>query len=37
MPYFTTGLLGNRIVAGERLSLTLLVEISNEDISTVAI
>ncbi|EGW41726.1 hypothetical protein [Desulfosporosinus sp. OT] len=37
MPYLTTGLLDNRMVAGDRPSSTLLVEISNEDISTVAI
>ncbi|MDR3539784.1 MAG: hypothetical protein P4L69_02275 [Desulfosporosinus sp.] len=37
MPYFTTGLLDNKTVAGNRPSSTLLVEIFNEDISTVAI
>lgn len=37
MPYLTTGLLENKIDAGDRPSSTLLVEISNEDVSTVAI
>ena len=37
MPYLTTGLLDNTIVAIDRPSSTLLVEISNEDTSTVAI
>ncbi|ODA39702.1 hypothetical protein [Desulfosporosinus sp. BG] len=37
MPYLTTGLLDNTIVAGERPSSTLMLEIANEDISTVVI
>jgi len=37
MPYLTTGLLENPIVADDRPSSTLLVEIVNEDTSTVAI
>ena len=37
MPYLTTGLLNNTIVAGDRPSSTILAEISNKDLSTVAI
>lgn len=37
MPYLTTGLLDNTIVASDRPSSTLLVELSNEDTSTVVI
>ena len=37
MPYLTTGLFDNTIVASDRPSSTILVELSNEDTSTVAV
>lgn len=37
MPYLTTGLIDNTAVASVRKSSRLTVEITNEDISTVAI
>jgi len=37
MPYLTTGLFDNTIVAGDRPNSKLLVEIFNEDTSTVVI